>query len=62
MWRYALFDYDAAGGQDVEEWMAELTMKGWQPWSVDGQRSGTWIHVDGRRVWWVSLRRWDPDG
>ena len=58
MWHYGLFDYDPSLGQDFDTWRDELAEKGWRVWCIEGQRTGAWINLDGRRIWRLSLRRW----
>jgi hypothetical protein len=58
MWRYTLEDWDPQSGLTVREWGQQLADQHWGIWSG----LGCWTTLDGRRVWRVSLRRWEEKG
>lgn len=55
MWRYTLADWHPDTGLTLDEWAQKWADDGWQ--LVAGP--GAAVTVNGRRVWRVSLRRWE---
>jgi hypothetical protein len=53
---YTLADWDPTSGQSMEDWARQLRDQGWCVWAGPG----TWVTIDGRRVWRISLRLDEP--